>query len=79
MRQLVVTVHGIRTFGGWQEKLEGLLASRDSERSEKVEVYNYKYGYFSVLAFVFPPASMACYQEVPFRPSCQDSRRLGSH
>jgi hypothetical protein len=25
MKHLVVTVHGIRTFGGWQERLERLL------------------------------------------------------
>src|SRR6266550_3710991 len=51
-RHLVVTVHGIRTFGQWQERLETLLKSR----SPGTTVFNYKYGYFSVLAFIFPPS-----------------------
>jgi WD40 repeat protein len=53
MRHLVITVHGIRTFGGWQERLETLLANefRDAE----LRVLNYKFGYFSVLAFLVPP------------------------
>jgi hypothetical protein len=25
MKQLIVSVHGIRTFGGWQERLEQML------------------------------------------------------
>jgi WD40 repeat protein len=49
-RHLVVTVHGIRTFGGWQERLEVLLRATDPE----INVINYKYGYFSVVAFLVP-------------------------
>jgi WD40 repeat protein len=49
-RHLVITVHGIRTFGDWQERLEGLLRAADPT----VDVFNYKYGYFSVLAFMIP-------------------------
>lgn len=49
-RHLVITVHGIRTFGRWQERLEALLKNADSS----IEVFNYKYGYFSVPAFVIP-------------------------
>jgi hypothetical protein len=48
---LVVTVHGIRTFGRWQERLE-VLARRES--ASEVEFANYKYGYFSIIAFIIP-------------------------
>ncbi len=49
-RHLVITVHGIRTFGSWQERLESLLKAEDPT----IEVLNYKYGYFSILAFMIP-------------------------
>ena len=52
MTHLVVTVHGIRTFGGWQERLEALLTQADQSGTT---VLNYRYGYFSVLAFLMPP------------------------
>ena len=47
---LVVTIHGIQTYGKWQERLENLLTSKDSA----ITVVNYRYGYFSVLAFIVP-------------------------
>jgi WD40 repeat protein len=47
---VVITVHGIRTFGQWQERLEALL--RASEPG--IRVLNYKYGYFSIIAFLVP-------------------------
>jgi Transposase DDE domain len=49
---LIVTVHGIRTFGQWQERLEGLV-QRDSGGDE-IDFVNYKFGYFSLIAFVVP-------------------------
>ncbi len=49
-KHLVVTVHGIRTFGAWQERLEAILTDADPQ----IEVFHYKYGYFSMLAFVIP-------------------------
>lgn len=49
-RHLVITVHGIRTFGHWQERLEHLVKNADPS----IDVFNYKYGYFSVLAFLIP-------------------------
>lgn len=48
---LVVTIHGIRTFGQWQERLERLLRLR----SPDIEVAKIDYGYFSAFAFVVPP------------------------
>src|ERR1700722_6509622 len=53
MRHLLITVHGIRTFGAWQERLETLVAHESADRT--LRVINYKYGYFSVLAFLVPP------------------------
>ncbi len=50
-RHLVITVHGIRTFGQWQERLERLVQSREPS----IKVYNYHYGYYSILAYIFPP------------------------
>ena len=49
-RHVVITVHGIRTFGLWQERLQALLGT-----CPELSVLNYKYGYFSILAFLFPP------------------------
>lgn len=51
-RHLVVTVHGIRTFGGWQERLEALVKDAAAERGRTVKVVNYKFGYFSAFAFL---------------------------
>src|SRR5215475_12821159 len=52
MKQLVISVHGIRTFGDWQERLERLLRAQDSDR--QLMVISYKFGYFSVVAFMIP-------------------------
>ncbi len=51
-RRLIITVHGIRTYGDWQERLEQLVGNKIGSGS--VQVLNYKYGYFSVLAFIIP-------------------------
>ncbi|MCI0376398.1 MAG: hypothetical protein L0215_02200 [Gemmataceae bacterium] len=47
---LVVTVHGIRTVGHWQERLGILLQQREPQ----IKTFHYKYGYFSVIAFLIP-------------------------
>ena len=52
MKHLIISVHGIRTFGSWQERLEQLLAHESSDR--QLTVTNYKYGYYSVVAFLIP-------------------------
>lgn len=49
-RHLVITVHGIRTFGHWQERLEEITQKTDPT----IVFYHYRFGYFSVLAFMFP-------------------------
>ena len=47
--RIVVTVHGIRTFGQWQERLEALTPPEAG-----IEFNHYHYGYFSVVAFISP-------------------------
>lgn len=49
---VVFSIHGIRTFGEWQSRLERLVEAETDE----VSFYTYKYGYFSSIAFLFPPA-----------------------
>ncbi|MBI5270045.1 MAG: hypothetical protein HY856_10260 [Burkholderiales bacterium] len=46
----VLTVHGIRTFGQWQTRLQSLVG----RRLDSVGFSAYKYGYFSSLAFFVP-------------------------
>lgn len=53
-RHLIITVHGIRTFGHWQERLKCLLRNIEGDG---ISVYNYRYGYFSILAFFLPFSS----------------------
>ncbi|MGE8451197.1 MAG: hypothetical protein ACN6OP_11385 [Pseudomonadales bacterium] len=48
--KLLITVHGIRTFGQWQERLGALARGADPA----LQVAHFKYGYFSVLAFALP-------------------------
>jgi CheY-like chemotaxis protein len=47
---IVITVHGIRTFGDWQRRFE-LLVNADSPDTQ---FYHFQYGYFSILAFIIP-------------------------
>jgi len=48
-KHIVVTVHGIRTFGQWQQRLEMLFKD-----SPEIAFYHFRFGYFSIAAFVFP-------------------------
>jgi hypothetical protein len=47
---VVITVPGIRTFGAWQDRLQNLLETHEPG----IVVYKYRYGYFSVIAFMIP-------------------------
>ena len=49
-KRVIVTVHGIRTFGQWQVRLHNLIKAADPD----TVVVAYEYGYFSVLAFIIP-------------------------
>lgn len=50
---LVVTVHGIRTFGHWQERLERVFLAEQRTESQ-TEFIHYKYGYLSIIGFMMP-------------------------
>lgn len=45
-QHIVILVHGIRTFGAWQDRLAALLHAHEPG----VEVHVYKYGYLDALA-----------------------------
>lgn len=49
-RRLVVTIHGIRTYADWQLRLKRLVERDDST----ADVRMWRYGYFSVFAFLLP-------------------------
>jgi WD40 repeat protein len=59
MQILVITVHGIRTFGGWQERLEALTRAAIGSRGHEISFKHKRYGYFSVLKFLNPLARNA--------------------
>jgi CheY-like chemotaxis protein len=46
----VVSIHGIRTYGEWQNKLRSLISSS----APGIRYHTHKYGYFSVIAFMVP-------------------------
>jgi hypothetical protein len=47
-KHVIITVHGIRTFGQWQRRFEKLFPSSD------LQFYHFEYGYFSLIAFIIP-------------------------
>jgi hypothetical protein len=49
-RPILITVHGTRTFGAWQDRLGSLVRAENPN----FDVQSYRYGYFSVLAFLIP-------------------------
>lgn len=51
MSHLVITVHGIRTFGDWQNRLKHQI---DEHSQESISVHHFVYGYFSMAAFIIP-------------------------
>jgi hypothetical protein len=53
-RHLIVTIHGIRTYGEWQERLERICLAASAKESGEIEFRHYRYGYFSSLAFIIP-------------------------
>ena len=49
-KRVLVSIHGIRTFGQWQERLNEIVHTRAPD----TEIETYKYGYFNVFAFSVP-------------------------
>src|SRR5215469_13337446 len=50
-RHIVYTIHGINTYGQWQERLAKLV----TRRSPHTEFVHYKYGVFPVPLMIFFP------------------------
>jgi WD40 repeat protein len=48
---VVIAVHGIMTFGTWQERLTALIKAVDPG----IRVCRFKCGFYSLLAYLFPP------------------------
>jgi hypothetical protein len=48
----IITLHGIRSYGQWQERLEGLIKS--DINSQNVSFYHFKNPMFSTLRFITP-------------------------
>lgn len=55
---VVVTVHGIRTFGKWQKNLEVTL----KKHIKDIEVYNYSFGFLSLFSYFIPPLRVFVYR-----------------
>ncbi|MGH7154418.1 MAG: hypothetical protein ACREF3_10880, partial [Acetobacteraceae bacterium] len=53
VRHLVITIHGIQTYGRWQERLKALLNVDGRWRSGQSEnqVVSYKFGVFTIASF----------------------------
>lgn len=49
-QKTIITIHGIRTFGEWQQRLRRLIELETLHTSFK----NYKYGYEAIITFIFP-------------------------
>lgn len=49
----IITVHGIRTFGSWQERLTNLI--KDANIYDQVEPLNFKFTGIDLFRFIFPP------------------------
>jgi WD40 repeat protein len=55
-RHLILTVHGIRTYGQWQERLQALVRKKSggSDGLETIVFWHYKYGFLTVFTFLIP-------------------------
>jgi WD40 repeat protein len=58
-RTLIITIHGIRTFGQWQKRLESVTKAAALTQSDGFVFMHKNYGYFSVFKFLNPFARRA--------------------
>jgi hypothetical protein len=49
-KHLIITIHGIRTYGKWQERLETLVKAVEPN----CDFRHYHFNYFSLIAFITP-------------------------
>lgn len=53
---LIITLHGIRTYGRWQQMLGDLVAEYCKDHGQAApRIVHRKFGWFSVVAFLVPP------------------------
>ena len=57
-RHVIITVHGINTFGDWQKRLETIVKDEDN----RLEVISYNYGVFGFISFLLPPTRLMARQ-----------------
>lgn len=56
-RHLIISAHGIRDFGFWQDRLERIVREEASILDQdpvQIQVDSFKFGYFSLIAFLLP-------------------------
>lgn len=68
-----ITVHGIRTRGDWQQKLKKIV----NENVDTVSFQTYKYGYFTIIAFMLP--FMRWYQIFKFKETLRKIAKESDH
>lgn len=50
-KHIIILVHGIRTFGGWQDRLNVLIKAKDAT----ADIHIYKYKFLTATGFLIPP------------------------
>ncbi|WP_162896836.1 hypothetical protein [Ruegeria sp. AD91A] len=53
-KHAIITVHGIRTYGRWQDRLEKILESDADAKEIEFDFLNYTYGFFTLFSFIVP-------------------------
>ncbi|MDP5147564.1 hypothetical protein ORI98_14065 [Shewanella sp. ULN5] len=66
-KKVILSVHGIRTLGHWQNKLESAI----SKHEDDFVVENFKYNYFSAIQLLLPK-----YREIVIRKLTAELERL---
>lgn len=54
-KRLILTVHGIRTYGNWQSRLEKIIRNSVCDVSDDtLDFRHYRYGFFTIFSFIIP-------------------------
>jgi hypothetical protein len=54
-KHLILIVHGIRTYGPWQDRLETLIRAEASQQNSiQLDIRHYKFGFFTIFSFLVP-------------------------
>lgn len=75
---IIITIHGIRTYGRWQSRLRDIVYDRAHSNGKLIEVLSYRYGVFTLLSFLVPYLrSLAVKQFKNYLESLFDEKSLG--